>query len=142
MPGTVTVGCRLPAGLHLSVFVMQSSVEPVMGGGTRDISRASLAGRVTVRGSARRPGDTSFGEIVSGFGITRDVDADIWDLWLDQNKDSAVVQNGLIFAYAKSNDAVAAAKSNAMARTGLEGIDPGNLPDEFKRKITTATVEA
>lgn len=132
---TVTIGCKLPNGLHLNVFNMVDDYEPVMGGGTRKTQRAQFAGRVTVKGVGRRVDDP---RIVAGAALTHNVDADHWARWLAANKDSDVVKNGLIFAAAKAGEAEAQAKDHVSLKSGLEPIDPESLPAEFVRKIETA----
>ena len=39
--------------------------------------------------------------IVADFGVTEGVDKDFWDTWLEANKNTPMVQNGLIFASEK-----------------------------------------
>lgn len=135
MPGTVTIGCKLPSGVHLNIFTMEDSQEPIMGGGWRVIKKASFAGRVTIKGVGRRVDDP---RVVGGYALTPNVDADVWAEWLKQNKDSDLVKNRMVFAHVKQAEAEAQARDQQSLRSGLEPVDPGNLPPEFKRKIETA----
>ncbi len=109
MAGTVTVGCKLPNGLHLEL------------GGQRF---------ATLRG-------TNAAEIVGGHGITRDVDADLFAGWMEQNKDLPMVKNGFIFGSAKTSDVIAEAKEHVDEKTGLEELDPNALP----KGLEAATAE-
>jgi hypothetical protein len=139
MPGTVSVGCKLPAGMILQTFKMEDRSEPVMGGGVRTVKMATISDkRVRLNGWSRFVGqDVSF-PIVSGAGITHGVDADFFAEWLKQNADSDVVKNGFVFAQDKPGETKAQARDHVSLQTGLERIDPENLPGEFKKKITTA----
>jgi hypothetical protein len=105
----ITVGCKLPNGLHLDV------------GGVR----------VSVKG-------TNASSLVGGHGITPGVDKAFFDAWLAVHKDSAVVKKGLIFAHEKENSAQAMAKERARNKSGLEGIDPNKPAPGIKPASTKA----
>jgi len=136
MPGTVSIACKLPSGLQLCIYDMEDSSEPVMGGGWKTVKRAVKIGSVKIRGAARRPFDDP--RILGGYAITENVDADVWDKWLADNKGSDLVTKGLIFAHAKLADTQAHARDGRGVRSGFEEVDPENLPPEFKRTIKTA----
>ena len=133
--GTVTIGCKLPNGLHLTVYNMVDGQEPIMGGGWRTVKKAEYAGRVTVKGVGRRVDDP---RVAFGAALTHGVDADHWARWLEANKDSDVVKNGLIFAAVKQDDVKSEARLNEATKTGMEPIAPASLPKEFMGKIETA----
>ena len=135
MPGVVTIGCKLPSGIHLCIFAMEPAFEPVLGGGMRETKRAVPVGRVTIRGTGRASDDP---RVVGGYALTPNVDADVWAKWLADNKDADLVKKGLIFAHAKHDSAEAIAREHKNERSGLEPVDPTNLPTEFKNKIETA----
>lgn len=70
MATTVTVGCKLPAGIYMQV------------GETR----------MRIKGWNNN-------EIVGlSHGITHGVPADLWESWQKEHKDSLLVKNGIIFA--------------------------------------------
>ena len=134
MPGIVTVGCRLPAGLHCDIFRMEDTVEHLMNGsGTRTMKIARKAGRFTIKGTGRRVDDP---RIVYGAALTHGVDADHWALWLEQNKGADVIEKGLIFAHAKQDSVEAQARTHENERTGLEPANPDALPAEFQKVKT------
>lgn len=144
MPGTVTVGCKIPNGLVLRVFRMEDHDEPMFGGGTKTVKRA-VAEPATVRlnGWARYKGQDLPYEVRHGAGLTYGVDADLFAKWLEQNKDSDLVRNGLVFAQApKPGEVQAQAKDHRSLKSGLEPIDPGNLPAEFTGKAKIETYKA
>jgi hypothetical protein len=130
---TVTIACKLPNGIHLDVFRMDDWNEQTPTG-VRATKRAVRDGRFTLNGTRRRTDDP---RIAEGFALTHGVPAEHWARWLDANKDSALVTNGLIFAQ-KGADVRAQAREKAGQLSGLEPIDPKNLPREFRGKIETA----
>jgi hypothetical protein len=92
---TVTVGCKLPHGLHL------------------DLSGK----RVTLVGA-------NSSSLIGGHGITEGVDKEFFERWMKTFRDSAFVKNGLIFAHDNANNTKAEAKEKADNETGFEGLDP------------------
>jgi hypothetical protein len=128
----VTIGCRLPMGLHLSVFTMVEAWEPVMGGGTRKTERASFVGRITVQGTGARMADDP--RLLRGFALTHGVDGKLWAAWLEQNPNSKLVTEGMVFAHKSGADVRADARNGDSIRTGLEPLDPDSLPAEFRSR--------
>lgn len=124
----VTVCCKYPPGILLRTFTMipdQVSTPT----GMRDIERAqqdpeaiAVAGPATDLG----PIATWKPSLSSGFALTHGVPTALWNKWLEQNKDSALVKNGLIFAHAAREDVKAESKEKAGEKTGLEPVDPAN----------------
>ncbi len=104
MAATVTVGCKLPHGLHMDL-------------GDK---------RVTING-------TNSAAIIGGHGITEGVDADFFDAWMKKNKDLPFVQRGLIFASEKKADIKAQAVEKKDVKTGLERLDPKKAPKGIKK---------
>jgi hypothetical protein len=103
---TVTVGCKLPHGLHLDL----------------NGKRVTLAG-------------ANSSSIVGGHGITENVDKEFFDRWMALHKVSAAVKNGLIFSHEKTGNVKAEAEEKKKNKTGFEGLDPkapapGIKPDE------------
>ena len=140
MPGLVTVFCKLPCGLTLQVYKMEDVDEPVMGGGVKTVrrSRGTTGTRVKVAGFAEPMLKRPTNLVVHGVGITRDVDADFWNAWLKQNEDADYVKNGLVWASPKQTDIEAPTRDKVTLKSGMEAVDPGHMPIEFRR-ITTAT---
>lgn len=142
MPGTLTVGCKLPNGLKLQLYRTEEWQEPVMGGGHRKAIRAvPESDAVSLNGCARYVGKDAPHPIQNGAGLTFGVDADLFAEWMRRNKDTEIVRNGFVFAQTKAADAAAQAKDHASLRTGLEPLDPENLPAEFRGKVKTADVK-
>lgn len=90
---TYVIGCKLPSGL----VIRGAGKEFLLNGAKSQI-------------------------IEGGFGITRDVPADIWDEYAKNHADSKAIRNGIVFAVADYKSAQDAAKDNAQVKTGLEGV--------------------
>ena len=101
---TVTVGCKLPHGLHLDIVKIGEPVD-----------------RHTINGS-------NSSRIVGGYGITEGVPRAFWERWLEQSKALAMVKNGLIFAHAEAASVISKAKDGAAEINGFERIDPSKPP--------------
>lgn len=96
---TVTVGCKLPNGLIIEV-----------GGQSVELNGANAS------------------NIIGGHGITYDVDADLFNAWMEAHQDRDMVKNGFVFAHDKAADTKAEAAEKANNATGLEAVDP-NAPN-------------
>lgn len=133
MPGTVSVGCKLPHGIIMQLFRMDTHDEPQFGGGTKQVQRAVRLDdrRIKLNGFARWKGRDMPHDIRMGAGITHGVDADFFAEWLKQNKDLEAVKKGLIFAQAKGGEMESQLKDHVSLKSGMEPGDPGNLPKEF-----------
>jgi hypothetical protein len=90
----VTVGCKLPNGLHLD----------------------HAGKRVTLNG-------TNSTEIIGGHGLTL-VDKEFFDAWYETHREYPAVKQGLIFAHDKEGSTRAEAKEKASNKSGFEGINP------------------
>jgi hypothetical protein len=135
MAGTVTVACKLPHGIILREFRMEPYQEPVLGGGWRETTRAVETGRRhRINGVASHQGqfptapDGSAIQLASGHALTFGVPSELWANWLDANKDSEMVRNGMVFAYEKQDAVTGKAKEMEGQRSGFERIDPANPP--------------
>jgi hypothetical protein len=130
MSETVIVACKLPNGMILQLWEMVEMVEPVMGGGLRkvNVARPHPDGRVYVLNGNRTPfGVQPDHEIRHGFGLTYNVDKEFFEKWLHDNRLSAVVKNGLVFAHEKREDVRAHAEEMSREKTQFEPLDPDNL---------------
>lgn len=136
---TVTVACKLPHGFDLRVFASEDYQEPVMGGGWKSVKRAVETGpRYLLAGVAAPFGMSPKAQMVTGYALTHNVDADFFSKWLEQNADSDVVKNRLIFAAPKPLDVEARAKENEKTRSGLEPLVPGD-DLRISKRVATAT---
>jgi len=141
---TVTVACKLPGGLILRVYDMEDYPEPVMGGGVKLAQRAvKVDDEYRLNGAAvdlRRVlrGNGPAHHIVGGYALTPGIPKDFWDRWLNDNRNSDLVRNGLIFAQRNDMSAMSQAQEQAELPSGLEPIDP-DKPQRIDRRIQRAT---
>jgi len=96
---TVTVGCKLPNGLIIEM-------------GDK---------RVTLKGA-------NSSVIIGGHGITENVDKELFDAWMEKNKELHFVKEGHLFAHEKEVNVKAQAKDRAKQKTGFEGLNPDDKP--------------
>lgn len=131
MSATVTVACKVPNGLIMRVFEMIDTVEPSPMG-ARNIKKAQQVGKdIRIKGATTpTPNTMNYNQLMHGYGITQGVPKDVWDKWVKDNADSAIVQNKLIFAFEDPNQtfARAAKQRKEGLKSGLEPLDPFNLP--------------
>ena len=93
---TVTVGCKLPHGIILSLPLDPNKTVKLNGANTARI-------------------------IGAGFGTT-DVDADFWDQWSTIHGEFPAVKSGAIFVAKNANDAQAVANELVAQKTGFEAM--------------------
>lgn len=96
----VTVGCKLPNGLHLDLK-----------------DRSGEVVRVTLNGA-------NSSRIIGGYGLTENVPAEHITEWLKKNSRHAAVINKHIFVHSQTESAVSIAKEQREIKTGVEPIDP------------------
>lgn len=126
---TVTVGCKLPNGLKLRVHGFVERHEQVMGGGTRLVKQAVQQGQTfTLNGFARDVLKAPEHPIRGGYALTYGVDAEFMATWMKQNESHPAVANKLIIVHEKASMIEGQAKEQAKVRSGLEPVDPNNLP--------------
>lgn len=142
MSDTVTVACKLPHGLVLRLHEMVDQNEPTAGGGFRKVKRAQVIGQpVVLKGYLRRfdrrkePGPMAQ---ESSYALTPGVDAEFFKKWLAQNQDLDAVKNNLVWAHTETDMVEGFIKEHEAQKSGLEPIDPNNLP----RGIQTFKQEA
>jgi hypothetical protein len=125
----VTVACKLPAGIVIRPYRWITRNENVMGGGSREVREAVTAGApVVIRGYASKQNEAPRGPIVGGYALTFGVDKEIWDQWLEANRDSDMVRNELVFAHESREVAMAWAKEHEKTVSGLERMNPDGDP--------------
>lgn len=90
------IGCKLPSGLTIS----------------HEGQSLKLAG-------------ANDSLLINGFGITRDVPAELWDGFAKTFADQPLIKNGIVFAVADDNSAKDASAEREDQKTGLEQLDPG-----------------
>ncbi len=124
---TVTVACKFPHGIILRTFEMVDKWDD----GAKRMGKESRQrpGMFTIKGTGnpKKVGREHQAQIVGGYAITQNVPANLWKAWLEDNKDSDLVKNQLIFAFEKLIDVEAKARDNAKSRSGLEPLNPDKI---------------
>jgi hypothetical protein len=127
--GTVVVCCKIPNGLILQCTRWETDHEPVMGGGSREVRIGRKYGpKHVVRGPKIPHGTIPLFTERAGYALTHGIPADFWEEWLKQHKDAPYVQRGLIFAHREVASVTAFCGDNEDVLSGLEPVDPDNLP--------------
>lgn len=62
--------------------------------------------------------------MICGYALTDGVDKDLWDAWLKENANSALVLNRLVFAYEKQDTVQGKARENTDVNSGLGPLEP------------------
>jgi hypothetical protein len=96
---TVTVGCKLPHGIHMDLQ-----------------NKGESRKRVTLKGNNDK-------KVIGGFGITENVPKAHFDEWIKRNKNHPSVTGGYIFSMRDMASAEAAAEERKDLRNGLEALD-------------------
>lgn len=132
---TVTVACKLSMGLVMHLDEMIDRIEPLFGGGYHTVKVAQKmvddnGEPITYRlNPARVPvgmTEPPAWLIAGGYSLTPGIPKDFWDRWAEQNK--PLVSKGFVFAASSTERAQARANEQRGLRTGLEPLDPSNLP--------------
>jgi len=105
---TISVGCKLPHGMHLDIRMQGHPVERITLKGTNSIHAGQII-RPAIRG---------------GFAITENVPKEFFEHWLEQHKEHPAVKNELIFAHTQSESVRDMAKDREEISAGFEPIDP------------------
>jgi hypothetical protein len=142
MAGSVTVGSKDPGRLFLRLCRKITAHEPVMGGGMREFEKWVFDDgpnkSVVLHGTAVEWGVQRNYQVVGGYALTPNVDADFWKEWCSQNKGSPLLVTGILIATPKHADTLVLARQNAGIRSGLEPVDPNkvhNMGDGFTVEI-------
>jgi len=122
--GMVSVALKLPNGIFLQLYEFIERQEPILGGGYRTfkMSRAVEGSKYRLNGNTFPFGQPPNFLIIGNYGITPNIPENVWDKWLEQNKDSDLVRNKLIFAYRSGDKVADCAKEHAKTRSGMEPI--------------------
>lgn len=92
---TYIIGCKLPAGI-----VIRHGDQSMKLSGAND------------------------SVLINGFGITRDVPAELWEGFSGTFADQPLLRNGVVFAVTDEASVKSAAQEREGQKTGLEQLDP------------------
>lgn len=131
----VTVALKHPTGVILEGFEKKSIQVPDGVGRIRDeVVFRSSGQRFEIHGNRVPFGKTPNFPIIGGYALTKGVPKDVWEIWLEQHKDSPLVENHLISAFESHDDAEAFATEHEENRSGMEAVLKVGDPRVDKRK--------
>jgi hypothetical protein len=132
----VTVACKTPNGIIMRAFGWNEEYVPVFGGGVKleKVSRPT-GDQTVIHGIASPFGEQPKVPVVAGYALTPNVDAELWENWLEHNKKSALVLNKQIFAFDRPGMAEDCAKEHATVRSGLEPLNPRIVKNKDGREV-------
>jgi len=133
---TVSVASKLPMDFTLRLFTWAKRNELVMGGGTREVRVAELARdkkQFIVQGNSWAQNKGAHQQIIGGYAITHGIPKDFWEQWLEQNQESDIILNGMLFAHQEAASTTSEAKEKEKEKSGLERLDPNNLPKGLQK---------
>ena len=126
--GTCVIASKHPPGIFMRVFKREEFDTPVLGGGTRRESRGVTVGdTIKINGPAVPYGKAPPFVIAGGYALTPNVPLDFATSWMEQNKDSALVKNNLLFIHEKQEFAEKRAREQKDLKSGLEPLDVGTI---------------
>jgi hypothetical protein len=138
----VIVASKMPNDLILRLFKMGEENVPTPLGFTKMNIGREIGQRVRINGSAIPFGVMPEYPLTNGYALTK-VEADFWDAWCEQNKDSDLLASGVLFAADSQQEAQAQALDQRKdgVKSGMEQVDPNNLPKglSMRKEIKIST---
>lgn len=132
---TVTVASKLPMGLILQLHNKGTRMVPVLGGGLHEETfwtKRNGAKTFVVQGCSFPHNKGPASQIAGGYAITHGIPKAFWDEWLDQQRESDIVKNGMIFAHSETASTISQANEMENEKSGMERLDPNKLPKGLK----------
>jgi len=134
----VRVYSKLPNGLVLQISHQEERPEVTMNGGINLVKvwvKDKDGEQYTIPGTAVAFGQMPKHRTVAGYAVSEPIPAEFWAVWIKQHSDAHYLQRGLVFACPihAQTDGDDQAMDGESLRTGLEPIDPNNLPKEMAR---------
>lgn len=126
-PKFVTVASKLPMKIELQLCEERRQNMPGRFGTVEETVHAKVGDSHIINGTAYPRGEPPEGfpdkpEMIkaAGFALTPGIPADFFEQWLDQNKNTDLVRNGMIFAHGSRDHLVGVAMENKDRRSGLD----------------------
>jgi hypothetical protein len=130
----VTVASKLPMSIEIRLCKKIEKKVPGRYGSETEIVFEPHGKMYRIRGTAEPAGQAPKGYIrpikSHGFAITRQIPADFFEAWLEQNATTDMVANQHIWAHSVEEDVAAFTKANEKERTFLEPLDPDDLAND------------
>ena len=137
----VSAYCKHGPGIFLRVGKMVAMSEPspmglreIPGGVFRETGRIHVAGPLRPFSRGQRV------PVVGGYAVTHGVPKDLWEAWLSENKETALVRNKIIFAHENENYGNGEAHAHRDAKTGMEPLSTDKDPRTAAVTRATSTM--
>lgn len=120
---TVVVVSKMPRGLYLQLTKFIEQDQRVVGGGVEKRRVPMRVGpQVRIKPAVQPFGMMPNYPIVNGFSLTRDVDANFWREYHEQNKNLELITSGLLHACDNETEATAYCREYGALKHGLEPL--------------------
>lgn len=106
---TVSVGCKLPNGMHLDIGREGEPIERVTLKGINSLTEGAL-----IRPAAK------FGE----YAVTKNVPKEFFEHWMSTHQNHPAVKNHLIFSHAQEESVKDMGEEFSEVKHGFEPLDP------------------
>jgi hypothetical protein len=137
-PRTVTVACKMPHGVVIRDFVKTTVHEQVMGGGSRPVEVFRPVGpKIRIKGPTVPALFVRHVEVVGGYAITEGVPADVFERWVETNKEAPFIANELIYGHEKGDRVRSWAKERDEVRSGMEPLSVDMTMTKDGRQVFT-----
>lgn len=142
----VTVACKIGVAWLEMQLQEKRRINENTQTGVKEVDIWVKTGNVIrVRGTAYPRGTPPTGfapppEMFLGAALTRNIDKDFWDAWVEQNKRNPIVVNRMIFAYEDIEDVRAMSRETESMLSGLEPLNPVTSQDARIPKPTNKSV--
>jgi hypothetical protein len=136
----VTVASRLPFKLELQTCSKRVVQAKHQGQAWREEEYYKSGPIAIINGTAYPNGTVPANmppqpQLATGFALTHGVPKDLWDAWFEENKNSAVITNRLVFAFEKVDSVQGMARENKSADSGLGPLTPDSGDRRMPRKL-------
>jgi hypothetical protein len=138
---TVTIACKMPHGIILRIFDWEEYDEPMRDGSWKKVKRGreipelqfvARGAWLGSAGQAYNPNNPAVAELLpGGYALTPGCPKEVWDRWHEQNVQSNLVRNKIIFAHHSHSTVQQEASGLRATKTGLEPLDPQKPADRM-----------
>jgi hypothetical protein len=124
VPEVVTVACKLPHGIKIRMYAKREEREQVLGGGVRDVTIWRPTGKyIRIKGPNVPAQYRALVEVIGGYALTSNVPADVFEHFMEHNKDSEFVKNNMIYGHKQRGRVISWAREHERQKTGVEPLD-------------------
>lgn len=128
---TVIVASKMPMDLIMRLHAPHTVYAPVLGGGVREEKQFHpMPGgdEFVIKGNSYEKTLNPLHGDTFGYALTHNIPKAFWDAWYDQHKAADFIKNGMIFSHSDTASVKSHTRENESLQSGLERLDPKNLP--------------